>query len=33
MTDKGFTTCLWFDDNGEEAANYYVSMGRARAAR
>ncbi len=26
MTDKGFTTCLWFDDNGEEAANYYVSI-------
>jgi len=26
VTDKGFTTCLWFDDNGEEAANYYVSI-------
>jgi predicted 3-demethylubiquinone-9 3-methyltransferase (glyoxalase superfamily) len=26
MTDKGFITCLWFDDNGEEAANYYMSI-------
>ena len=20
------TTCLWFDDNAEEAANFYVSI-------
>ena len=20
------STCLWFDDNGEEAANFYVSL-------
>jgi predicted 3-demethylubiquinone-9 3-methyltransferase (glyoxalase superfamily) len=26
VTGEGFTTCLWFDDNGEEAANYYVSV-------
>jgi predicted 3-demethylubiquinone-9 3-methyltransferase (glyoxalase superfamily) len=26
VTDKGFVTCLWFDDNGEEAANYYMSV-------
>jgi predicted 3-demethylubiquinone-9 3-methyltransferase (glyoxalase superfamily) len=26
MTDQGFITCLWFDDNGEEAANYYMSI-------
>ena len=26
VTDKGFITCLWFDDNGEEAANYYMSI-------
>jgi len=23
---KGFTTCLWFDDQAEEAANFYVSV-------
>jgi predicted 3-demethylubiquinone-9 3-methyltransferase (glyoxalase superfamily) len=26
MTDKGFTTCLWFDTDGEAAANYYTSV-------
>jgi predicted 3-demethylubiquinone-9 3-methyltransferase (glyoxalase superfamily) len=26
VTDKGFITCLWFDDNGEEAANYYMNI-------
>ena len=26
MTDKAFITCLWFDTQGEEAANYYVSI-------
>jgi predicted 3-demethylubiquinone-9 3-methyltransferase (glyoxalase superfamily) len=26
MTDKAFTTCLWFDGNGEEAANFYTSV-------
>jgi predicted 3-demethylubiquinone-9 3-methyltransferase (glyoxalase superfamily) len=26
MTDKAFTTCLWFDTQGEEAANYYTSI-------
>ena len=26
MAEKGFITCLWFDDNGEEAANYYMSI-------
>ncbi|MBW5483885.1 VOC family protein [Streptomyces bambusae] len=26
MTGKGFTTCLWFDGNAEEAAAYYVSV-------
>jgi predicted 3-demethylubiquinone-9 3-methyltransferase (glyoxalase superfamily) len=26
MTSKPFTTCLWFDDQGEEAARYYVSI-------
>lgn len=23
---KGMTTCLWFDDQAEEAANYYISV-------
>ncbi|MEV7524304.1 VOC family protein [Streptomyces sp. NPDC091371] len=23
---SGFTTCLWFDDNAEAAADYYVSV-------
>ncbi len=23
---KGFTTCLWFDDQAEEAAEFYVSV-------
>lgn len=23
---RGFTTCLWFDDKAEEAANFYVSI-------
>ena len=26
MTDKAFTTCLWFDTEGEEAAYYYTSI-------
>ncbi|MFI9151714.1 VOC family protein [Streptomyces sp. NPDC053367] len=26
MTADGFTTCLWFDDQAEEAAHYYVSI-------
>jgi predicted 3-demethylubiquinone-9 3-methyltransferase (glyoxalase superfamily) len=26
MTTDGFTTCLWFDGQGEEAAHYYVSV-------
>ncbi|MFJ9820913.1 VOC family protein [Streptomyces sp. NPDC101151] len=26
MTTDGFTTCLWFDDQAEEAAAYYVSV-------
>ncbi|WP_416966542.1 VOC family protein [Streptomyces sp. 4F14] len=26
MTTDGFTTCLWFDDQAEEAAHYYVSI-------
>jgi predicted 3-demethylubiquinone-9 3-methyltransferase (glyoxalase superfamily) len=26
MTDKGFTICLWFDTQGEEAANYYAGI-------
>ncbi|WP_329562884.1 VOC family protein [Kitasatospora sp. NBC_01266] len=26
MTSKGFTTCLWFDGQAEEAANYYLSI-------
>ena len=26
MTTDGFTTCLWFDDQAEEAANFYVSL-------
>jgi predicted 3-demethylubiquinone-9 3-methyltransferase (glyoxalase superfamily) len=26
MTDNRFTTCLWFDTEGEEAANYYMSI-------
>jgi len=26
MTSKPFTTCLWFDTAGEEAANYYTSV-------
>ncbi|NJP53267.1 VOC family protein [Streptomyces sp. SBST2-5] len=26
MTAKGFTTCLWFDGQAEEAANFYVSV-------
>ena len=24
MTSKPFTTCLWFDIQGEEAAQYYT---------
>jgi predicted 3-demethylubiquinone-9 3-methyltransferase (glyoxalase superfamily) len=26
MTSKPFITCLWFDDQGEEAANYYTGI-------
>ncbi len=26
MTGKPFTTCLWFDDQGEEAARFYTSI-------
>ena len=26
MAKKGFTTCLWFDGEAEEAANYYASV-------
>ncbi|MFB7846051.1 MULTISPECIES: VOC family protein [unclassified Streptomyces] len=26
MTTKGFTTCLWFDGQAEEAAEYYLSV-------
>ena len=26
MTGGGFTTCLWFDGQAEEAANFYVSI-------
>jgi predicted 3-demethylubiquinone-9 3-methyltransferase (glyoxalase superfamily) len=26
MTDNRFTTCLWFDTEGEAAANYYMSI-------
>jgi predicted 3-demethylubiquinone-9 3-methyltransferase (glyoxalase superfamily) len=26
MTGDGFTTCLWFDDQAEEAASYYTSI-------
>ena len=26
MTTEGFTTCLWFDGQAEEAANHYASI-------
>ena len=26
MTSKPFTTCLWFDTQGEEAAQYYMGI-------
>jgi predicted 3-demethylubiquinone-9 3-methyltransferase (glyoxalase superfamily) len=26
MTSKPFITCLWFDNQGEEAAHYYLSI-------
>jgi predicted 3-demethylubiquinone-9 3-methyltransferase (glyoxalase superfamily) len=26
MTADGFVTCLWFDEEGEEAAHFYVSI-------
>ncbi|MEV0176087.1 VOC family protein [Streptomyces sp. NPDC050803] len=26
MATDGFTTCLWFDNEAEEAAHYYVSI-------
>ena len=26
MTTDGFTTCLWFDGQAEEAVNYYTSI-------
>ncbi|MFI9628295.1 VOC family protein [Streptomyces sp. NPDC052042] len=28
MTTQGFTTCLWFDGQAEEAAEYYLSVFR-----
>lgn len=28
MTTEGFTTCLWFDGQAEEAAQYYLSVFR-----
>jgi predicted 3-demethylubiquinone-9 3-methyltransferase (glyoxalase superfamily) len=28
MARDGFTTCLWFDGQAEEAANYYTSIFR-----
>ena len=34
MTSKPFTTCLWFDSQGEEAARYYMSIfGGSRLGR
>jgi len=29
MTSKPFTTCLWFDNQGEEAAHYYMGIFKA----
>ncbi|MFJ6940736.1 VOC family protein [Streptomyces sp. NPDC101132] len=26
MSDRGFTTCLWFDGQAEEAAQFYLSV-------
>ncbi|MGH8866762.1 MAG: VOC family protein [Actinomycetes bacterium] len=26
MATDGFTTCLWFDEQAEEAANHYISI-------
>ncbi len=26
MTTSGFTTCLWFDGQAEEAVDYYLSV-------
>lgn len=26
MTNKALTTCLWFDGQAEEAANYYIAI-------
>lgn len=26
MVTEGFTTCLWFDGQAEEAANHYISI-------
>ncbi len=26
MDGKAFTTCLWFDTEGEEAARFYLSV-------
>ena len=26
MSDKAFTTCLWFDTEAEPAANFYTSI-------
>jgi len=28
MTDQALTTCLWFDTQGEEAANFYLGIFR-----
>ena len=34
MTSKPFTICLWFDNQGEEAARYYMSIfGGSRLGR
>ncbi|MFF3729732.1 VOC family protein [Streptomyces sp. NPDC002476] len=34
MTTEGFTTCLWFDGQAEEAAEYYLSVfGNSRRGR
>lgn len=33
MISDGFTTCLWFDDQAEEAAHYYVSVFQGSGSR
>jgi predicted 3-demethylubiquinone-9 3-methyltransferase (glyoxalase superfamily) len=32
MTTDGFTTCLWFNGQDEEAANHYTSIADEYAA-